>query len=86
LERLFSVFIIEKEANLSYNIFIIQNDEVTMMKIPNTVRLKTPFEQNPNNWDIYPRPQMVRDSFFPIGGDWKLYAVNQGGKTSLGTI
>ena len=57
-----------------------------MMKMPNTVRLKTPFEQNPNNWDIYPRPQMVRDSFFPIGGDWKLYAVNQGGKTSLGTI
>lgn len=57
-----------------------------MKKTPHTVHLHTPFEQNPKNWDIYPRPQMVRDSFLSLCGNWNLYSVNQSGKTPLGTI
>ena len=56
------------------------------MKKIKTVRLKTPFEGAENAWDIYPRPQMQRDSFFSLNGNWKLFSVRKNKKTSLGTI
>ena len=56
------------------------------MKKIKTVRLKTPFEGAENNWDLYPRPQMQRDSFFSLNGDWELFSVKKNQKTALGTI
>ena len=49
--------------------------------------LKTPFEEGGTSWDEeYPRPQMKRDSFLPLGGEWQL-AVKKGDKeTDLGSI
>ena len=35
--------------------------------------LTTPFENgSPHAWDIYPRPQMRRDSYYPLNGAWEL--------------
>jgi len=56
------------------------------MKKIRTVRLKTPFEGEENAWDIYPRPQMRRDSFCSLNGDWELFSVKKNEKTYLGTI
>ncbi len=50
--------------------------------------LKTPFEEDGHaSWDEeYPRPQMKRDSFLPLGGEWEL-SVKRGDKESnLGNI
>ncbi len=33
-------------------------------------------------WNIYPRPQMVRDSFFCLNGEWEFYA-NGGAKETI---
>lgn len=43
------------------------------MKKIRTVALKTPFESDENAWDIYPRPQMVRDSYLSLCGEWELF-------------
>ena len=56
------------------------------MKKIKTVRLKTPFESAENDWDLYPRPQMQRDSFFSLNGDWELFSVKKNQKNALGTI
>lgn len=32
-----------------------------------------------NNWNVYPRPQMKRDSFFCLNGEWD-FAINKDGK------
>ena len=56
------------------------------MKKIRTVRLKTPFENEENAWDIYPRPQLQRDSFFSLNGAWELYSVKKNEKAYLGTI
>lgn len=56
------------------------------MKKARTVSLSTDFSHNGEDWNVYPRPQMQRDSFLSLCGNWNLYSVNQSGKTSLGTI
>ena len=43
-----------------------------IMKKYNTVQLKTPFESKAETWDIYPRPQMARDSYLSLCGEWDL--------------
>ena len=49
--------------------------------------LTTPFEESGREaWDIYPRPQLKRDSFLSLCGEWELSAVNAGGEKSLGSI
>ncbi len=37
--------------------------------------LSTPYEENRkgDEWDIYPRPQLKRDSYYPMNGEWDLY-------------
>ena len=53
------------------------------LKIQN---LKTPFENANNPWDIYPRPQMKRDSFFSLCGKWELFLINKNEQNFLGEI
>ena len=43
------------------------------MKKITTVNLKTPFENDAESWDIYPRPQMARDSYLSLCGEWELF-------------
>ena len=43
------------------------------MKKNQFVKLKTPFENDGESWDIYPRPQMVRDSYLSLCGEWELF-------------
>ena len=49
------------------------------MKKIDTETLYTPFEENIGEipWDIYPRPQMKRDSYICLNGKWEL-AVRHG--------
>ena len=54
------------------------------MKKIRTVSLKTPFQNG--DWSIYPRPQMRRDSFISLCGEWELSAVKEEKPTSLGAI
>ncbi len=56
------------------------------MKKIRTVSLRTPFESKENAWDIYPRPQMQRDSFFSLNGDWELFSIKKREYLRLGTI
>lgn len=37
--------------------------------------LSTPYEENRKGgeWDLYPRPQLKRDSYYPMNGEWDLY-------------
>ena len=49
--------------------------------------LTTPFEENSREaWDIYPRPQMKRDSFLSLCGEWELSAESTKGTEALGRI
>lgn len=44
-------------------------------KTPVFNRLTTPFEENCDilkSWDVYPRPQMKRNSFFSLNGYWNI--------------
>ena len=51
------------------------------------LELTTPFEEpGTEGWDIYPRPQLKRDSFLSLCGEWELYTVTQQGETALGAI
>ena len=43
------------------------------MKKNQFVPLKTPFENDGESWDIYPRPQMARDSYLSLCGEWELF-------------
>ena len=58
-------------------------------KKPRTVNLTTPFEdkekQN-SSWDEYPRPQMKRDSYLSLSGEWELSVRDKTGDRSLGCI
>ena len=42
------------------------------MKKAEFMQLKTPFENDTEAWDIYPRPQMARDSYLSLCGEWDL--------------
>ena len=56
---------------------------------PRTCRLHTPFEssQNATDWKTeYPRPQMKRDSYLSLVGEWELSVVNGKRVTPLGHI
>ena len=55
------------------------------MKKNTFVSLKTPFENDGESWDIYPRPQMVRDSYLSLCGEWDLLAIGKE-KLPLGNI
>ena len=50
--------------------------------------LKTPFEDGADtSWESeYPRPQMKRDSFLSLCGEWTLSVKSQGGVTPLGAV
>ena len=49
--------------------------------------LKTPFEEGGTSWDEeYPRPQMKRDSFLALGGEWALSVKKGDAETDLGNI
>ena len=56
------------------------------MKKTRTVSLKTSFDPAENAWNIYPRPQMQRDSFFSLNGDWELFSIKNHEKRCWGTI
>ncbi len=50
-------------------------------------KLTTPFEGNPNAWgEVYPRPQMARDSFFSLCGSWALSRISAENETPVGEI
>ncbi|MBQ9785767.1 MAG: MFS transporter [Clostridia bacterium] len=54
-----------------------------------TCRLKTPFEEDPDaaDWaDEYPRPQMKRDSYLSLVGEWSLSVQKRGRVTPVGQI
>ena len=49
--------------------------------------LTTPFEEDRDrNWEEYPRPQMKRDSYKSLCGEWQLLVDKQGVQTELGNI
>lgn len=50
-----------------------------------TVQLKTHFEAE-HPWEEYPRPQMRRESYLSLCGEWNLYLIKKGQKKDLGTI
>jgi len=56
------------------------------MSKPRTCKLKTPFENGNETWDIYPRPQMERDSFLSLCGEWQLSSVIDGKNDFIGSI
>jgi len=56
---------------------------------PRLCELETPFEDKENTtmtWDEYPRPQLRRDSYLSLCGEWELSASCEKGETALGTI
>ncbi len=49
--------------------------------------LKTPFEEDTaSDWSEYPRPQLRRESYMSLCGEWKLYLLKNGETTRLGKI
>ena len=49
--------------------------------------LKTPFEDdNSTDWTEYPRPQMKRDSYMSLCGEWELSVLNKGKESALSKI
>lgn len=59
-----------------------------MKKQPRTVRLTTPFEQKlpPFPFKEHPRPQMRREGYFCLNGQWDLSVQKGEEETPLGTI
>ncbi len=56
------------------------------MKI-RTRQLSTPFETEAGDgWNRYPRPQLKRDSYLSLCGDWELSVIENATVKSLGTI
>ena len=57
-------------------------------KKPRTCDLYTPFEEgSASSWEReYPRPQMKRDSYVSLCGEWELYVKKDGSETPLGGI
>ncbi len=61
----------------------------TRTKKPCLCALKTPFEDKTAEsmtWDEYPRPQMKRDSYLSLSGNWELSAEGKMGEERLGDI
>ena len=58
------------------------------MKTPRTVSLSTPFEEHITNppFASYPRPQLVRDSYFCLNGQWDFSILSSRGEEELGKI
>jgi beta-galactosidase/beta-glucuronidase len=57
------------------------------MKTVRTCRLETPFESENDRWqNIYPRPQMARESFLSLCGEWELSIIKNEAATPIGTI
>ncbi len=58
------------------------------MKKTEFEKLYTPFEASLGEipWDIYPRPQMKRDSFLCLNGKWELFVRHGAVKVPLGEI
>ena len=56
------------------------------MKKNQFVSLKTPFENDGESWDIYPRPQMARDSYLSLCGEWALFSVLKEKQAFIGNI
>ena len=56
------------------------------MKKNQFVSLKTPFENDVESWDIYPRPQMARDSYLSLCGEWALFSVWKEKEAFIGNI
>ncbi len=52
----------------------------------NLARLYTPFEKNGADWTEYPRPQLKRDSYISLTGEWELYSLLGGRKSYIGSI
>ena len=49
--------------------------------------LKTPFEaRNCESWEIYPRPQMKRESYISLSGEWELISKLDNIEKLLGKI
>ncbi len=56
-------------------------------KKSNITELKTPFESSDSlDWNEYPRPQLKRDSYLSLCGDWKLILIRNGKQQTLGNI
>ncbi len=56
---------------------------------PRLRSLKTPFEDQENtdtDWNEYPRPQMRRDSYLSLSGQWSLAVRSKSGDTPLGSV
>ena len=53
---------------------------------PRTVQLKTPFAGTNETWDTYPRPQLKRDSYQSLNGEWDLSVVKKDAVKPLGKI
>ncbi len=51
------------------------------------LQLKTPFEQNyETSWEEYPRPQLKRDSYISLCGEWSLFVSQKNETKDLGKI
>ncbi|MBR5251829.1 MAG: glycoside hydrolase family 2 [Oscillospiraceae bacterium] len=56
-------------------------------KAPRLCQLDTPFEKDTQySWNEYPRPQMKRDSFISLCGEWKLSVKKNDTATLVGNI
>ena len=61
----------------------------TKTRKPRLCRLETPFEEKENQsmtWDEYPRPQLRRDSYLSLCGEWELSSSSPAGEALLGAI
>ena len=56
------------------------------MKKERLCRLETPFENEKDGWNQYPRPQMARESFLSLCGEWDLSVVKHEQTIPLGSI
>ncbi len=59
-----------------------------MKKHLRLVPLTTPFEADPTlpDWSVYPRPQLQRDSYLSLCGEWSLSVASGTNVTPLGTV
>jgi len=49
--------------------------------------LRTPFEDDKSSdWAEYPRPQMKRDSYMSLCGEWELSVIRKGNESAIGKI
>lgn len=79
---------IVKKGKMRYNKEkVIERRKAFPMKKPKICRLQTPFErQAADAWQEYPRPQMVRESYISLCGEWKLFSIRKKDKAFLGHI